>query len=247
MFLHPATFHYINQLDANRDQVPSFKNVAQYEIMCLFKRIEQLDAQFKYRDPLAPSAREQKKAQEEVQRLQEKRREQSEGAQVDQATRPSKQRRLDASAKLFEKMNRADRELEARSALNANVVSIETEVRDYWIALTNENQFKVNMREQDGDGNWNFMDPFKWWAQNRHRWPWLYRIAMAILSAPASEVDCERLFSLTRRIMTRLRCSMSTNVLSNTSLAHQRATRELQQREKVMKHYAEERKEVGSQ
>ena len=57
-------------------------------------------------------------------------------------------------------------------------------------------------------------DPLAWWFQRKDRWPKLFAVAMRVLSAQATEVPSERLFSGAGRVFTDSRKSMHPNTVA---------------------------------
>ena len=49
------------------------------------------------------------------------------------------------------------------------------------------------------------VNPVKWWAKNKERFPFLYRVAMKYLGCPGTSTACERMFSTTGKIITKQR------------------------------------------
>ena len=52
-------------------------------------------------------------------------------------------------------------------------------------------------------------NPLEFWPTYRHRLPILARLVAKLLSAPATSSDCERLFSLSGRLFSKLRASLT--------------------------------------
>ena len=59
------------------------------------------------------------------------------------------------------------------------------------------------------------LDVLQWWSANRSRFPLLYKYAMYILPAQASEVASERAFSWAGKFFENGRAAMSSAILSN--------------------------------
>ena len=57
-------------------------------------------------------------------------------------------------------------------------------------------------------------DPLSWWFDRRQKMPRMFTLAMRVLSAQATEVPCERLFSSAGRIFTDSRQSMHPETLA---------------------------------
>jgi hypothetical protein len=57
-------------------------------------------------------------------------------------------------------------------------------------------------------------DPLKWWFDRKGKWPRLFSLAMRKLSAQATEVPCERLFSTAGHTFSQYRKSMQPSTLA---------------------------------
>lgn len=55
-------------------------------------------------------------------------------------------------------------------------------------------------------------DPLEFWNQGSAKYPSLSRAAQSFLAIPASEVECERVFSLAGLIYNKLRSRLSRNI-----------------------------------
>eukprot|EP00918_Siedleckia_nematoides_P031193 GHVU01067494.1.p1 GENE.GHVU01067494.1~~GHVU01067494.1.p1 ORF type:complete len:409 (+),score=26.47 GHVU01067494.1:241-1467(+) len=60
-----------------------------------------------------------------------------------------------------------------------------------------------------------------WWIDRRDRLPYLSAVARDVLGVNATSAACERVFSLARLFVTRLRCSMSDESVATCVLLHQ--------------------------
>ena len=70
-------------------------------------------------------------------------------------------------------------------------------------------------RRPKGEESFPF-DPLLWWATvGRRRFPILARCALAVHGVPATEIECERIFSIAGIIMSKLRSRMSPEMLGN--------------------------------
>jgi hypothetical protein len=85
-----------------------------------------------------------------------------------------------------------------------------------------DNDFKtyIQLMNRIGEQEAMKLDPMAWWAEQKDRMPILARLAAFILSIPATSSDVERLFSITGRIASKARASLSGARVNMLSCLH---------------------------
>jgi hypothetical protein len=65
------------------------------------------------------------------------------------------------------------------------------------------------------------VDPLSYWQSQKHIFPGLVQMAMDVLSAPATEVEVERIFSVARQVCPFQRNRMNADTFQQTMIVHQ--------------------------
>lgn len=92
------------------------------------------------------------------------------------------------------------------------------------VAEPSQNQSNVDEFERYLNAKFRLMDPFQfellgWWFENRHTFPYLFRLFLSLAGVTASSAPAKRSFNETEIIITARRSNTSPETLSNLALA----------------------------
>lgn len=100
-------------------------------------------------------------------------------------------------------------------------------------AFRAEHQIYLKLLDNAGETESFGVDPLEFWALHSIELPIHARLAAKILSAPATSADVERLFSLSGRILCKLRSSLTADHVNELTSLNKWLNEEKQERDKI--------------